>query len=139
MNSNNLRGMQLRGLVVWLVALLLLVGIGSIVPKWLVNLIFVLIGLAFLAPVVGFLGLRWWLQRNLIEDACPVCGAPLSGLKTLQIQCPSCGTPLQVSNGKLQRINPPGTIDVDVVDVSAQVIESQILDSQVVDSPFSED
>lgn len=123
MNPNDMRSLQLRGLGVWIVTLFLLVGIGSILPDWLINLFFVLAGLAIIAPVAGFFGLRWWLQRNLVQESCPVCSAPVSGLKTTNLQCQNCGEPLQFENGKIKRVTPPGTVDVDVVDVTAQVIE----------------
>jgi hypothetical protein len=123
MNPNDMRGLQLRGLGVWILTLVLLMGIGSILPDWLINLFFVLVGLAILAPVAGFFGLRWWLERNLVQATCPVCAAPISGLQQTTVQCQSCGEPLQLRDGKALRITPPGTVDVEAVEVSAQVIE----------------
>lgn len=123
MNPNNMRSLQIRGLGVWIVTLLILVGIGSILPDWLVNAVFVLIGLALIAPVLGFLGLRWWLQKNLVQESCPVCSAPLSGLENVKLQCPSCGSPLEVKQGKISRMTPPGTVDVEAVEVQVEVLE----------------
>lgn len=121
MNPNNLRAIQLRGMGVWLLTVLALVGIGSILPDWLIQLFTILVGLTLVAPVVGFVGLRWWLGRNLVQGSCPVCAAPLSGLQNAALQCPSCGESLQAKGETFVRPTPPGTVDVEVV--SSQAIE----------------
>ncbi len=101
--------------VIWLVGFL---GLG-----WLVKSLFVLFALVLLTPVVLFLGLRWWLGRNLIQAPCPVCGFAMAGLNNSQTRCPNCNESLQASNGQFQRITPPGTVDVEAVEVKAQVVE----------------
>lgn len=116
MNSNNnLRAIQLRGMAAWLLTLLALLGIGTLLPDWLIQLFTLLVGLTLIAPIAGFFGLRWWLGRTLVQGQCPVCAAPLSGLKNSRLNCPSCGESLQVSQGKFIRLTPPGTVDVEVI------------------------
>ncbi|WP_242060368.1 hypothetical protein [Aerosakkonema funiforme] len=100
--------------------------LGAVGLGWLVKSFVILVILILMAPVIAlmaFLGFQWWLQRNLVEDKCPVCGYQLTGLNQTQIQCPSCGEPLLVASGHLTRIAPPGTIDVQAVEVSAKQIE----------------
>lgn len=121
MNPNNLRAIQLRGMGIWLLTILALLGLGSILPDWLIQLFTVLVGLTFIAPVVGFLGLRWWLGRNLVQGSCPVCASPLSALQNSALQCPNCGEALQVKADQFVRPTPPGTVDVEVI--SSQAIE----------------
>lgn len=93
--------------------------IGTLGLGWLVNGFLILIGLLLLVPVLGFFGFRFWLQRNLIQDACPVCHYKFTGLNKTQLQCPNCSEPLQVQ-GKFNRLTPAGTIDVQAVEVSSQ-------------------
>lgn len=121
MNPNNLKSIQLRGLGVWLVTLLLLFGLGSILPDWFIELSTVLVGFILLAPIVGFFGLRWWLSRNIIQGSCPVCSAPLSAFQSSELQCQNCGETLTVQNKKFVRPTPPGTVDVEVI--SSQAID----------------
>jgi hypothetical protein len=97
--------------IVWLFSTL---GLG-----WLVNGFFILVGLLILLPVLGFFGFRFWLQNNLIQDACPVCHYEFTGLNKTQLQCPNCSEPLQVIQGKFNRLTPAGTIDVQAVEVSS--------------------
>ncbi|WP_017716504.1 hypothetical protein [Kamptonema formosum] len=107
----------------WLTALLVIWLLGSIGLGWLVKSILILMGLALIAPALAFFGVRWWLSRNLIEDQCPVCSYEIAALNKTQLQCPSCGEPLQVEQGHLQRLTPPGTIDVKAIEVSAPQLE----------------
>lgn len=121
----NVKVLQLRGILVWVTGLMALLLIGSIIPDWLINFFLWIIILAFLAPIVGIFGLRWWLQRSMITGDCPVCSAPLQMLNVQQTEltCPHCGTPLQVQQGKFVRLTPPGVVDVAVIEVSAQIEE----------------
>lgn len=100
--------------------LLSAVGLG-----WIVNGFLILFLLLLFTPVIAFVGLQWWLKRNVIQDSCPVCSYEFTGLKNSQFQCPNCGEPLEVEAGKFVRITPPGTIDVEAVDVQVQAIESE--------------
>jgi len=101
--------------VAWLLASL---GLG-----WLVNSLLILFGLLFLAPIVAFFGFRWWLQRNLISDQCPVCNYEFTGLNNSQLQCPNCGEQLSVQQGHFKRFTPDGTIDVTAIEVPTKSLE----------------
>lgn len=114
-NLLNLRPLLTLLAITWLLASL---GLG-----WLVNSLVILFGLLLLAPVVAFVGLRWWLQRNLVTDKCPVCSYEFTGLNDSQLQCPSCGEVLTVQKGHFQRFAPDGTIDVTAVEVKSQRLE----------------
>lgn len=111
------------GCFLTLIALGLL--LGAVGLGWVVNSFLILLGIIFLAPVVGFWVLRWWLKRNLVEDQCPVCGYEFTGFNNLECRCPSCGEVLKIENDHFQRMTPPGTIDVDAVEVSVKQIEDQ--------------
>jgi Zn finger protein HypA/HybF involved in hydrogenase expression len=106
-------------LTVLLVSLLL----GAVGLGWVVNSVLILLALLAVAPILGFLGLRWWMKRNLVESDCPVCGYEFTSFKGSECRCPSCGESLRVIEGKFERISPPNTIDVDAVEVSVQVLE----------------
>jgi hypothetical protein len=101
--------------ILWLLGL---VGLG-----WLVQSFLILIGLILITPVIAFFGFRWWLRRNLIQAACPVCHYEFASLRQAEFQCPNCSEPLKVENGLFIRLTPPGTIDVNAVEVPAQQIE----------------
>ena len=107
----------------WLTIFTIIWLLGSIGLGWLVNSFLILVGLILLAPVLAFVGFRWWLQRNLIQDQCPVCRYEFTGLNRTQLQCPSCGEPLKVEQGHFNRLTPPGTIEVQAVEVPAQSVE----------------
>ncbi|AZB72296.2 hypothetical protein [Synechococcus elongatus] len=89
----------------------------SLLPNWLRDALFGLVGLLILLPILGILGLRWWINRNLVNAPCPVCGTTVSGLGQSQLQCPGCGEVLQVKDRQLVRLTPPGTLDVQAVEV----------------------
>ena len=96
---------------------------GSVGLGWIVNGILVVFALILITPVIGFLGLRWWVKQNLVEDQCPVCNYSFTGFNNTECRCPNCGELLQVNSGKFQRITPPGTIDVGVVEVSSSTLD----------------
>ena len=73
--------------------------------------------------MVAFFGFRWWLQKNLVTNNCPVCGYELTGVNNSQVQCVNCGEQLLVKNFQFQRFTPEGTIDVTAVEVQAQSLE----------------
>ncbi len=125
MNQNSFNDLQqsLSGvgrIVVWLAIawLLGILGLG-----WLIKSFLVLLGLLLITPIIAFFGLRWWVQKNLVQGTCPVCSADLTGFNQMALQCPSCGEALQVDQGKFKRITPAGTIDVDAVEVTVQQID----------------
>ncbi|BAZ31930.1 hypothetical protein NIES4074_44030 [Cylindrospermum sp. NIES-4074] len=115
LNLDTLRPWLTLLAVVWLLASL---GLG-----WLVNSLLIIVGLLFLAPIIAFFGFRWWLQRNLVADKCPVCGYEFTGLNNSNLQCPSCGEALTVQNGHFQRFAPEGTIDITAIEVPAKSLE----------------
>ena len=97
--------------------------LGSVGLGWVVNGFLILFGLLLLLPVIGIVGFRWWLRRNLIQDLCPVCSYEFTSLKDTQCKCPNCGEVLVVESGHFKRLTPPGTIDVEAVEVDLQQIE----------------
>ena len=120
MNQNTFNLPALRS---WLTLILVIWLLGFIGLGWLVKSLLVLMGLIVLAPVFVFVALRWWLSRNLVRQACPSCGANLTGLNNTQTRCFNCNQVIQVQNDHFQRPAQPGTIDVQAVDVSAQVLD----------------
>ncbi|AFY54932.1 hypothetical protein Riv7116_2417 [Rivularia sp. PCC 7116] len=114
-NLSHLRPWLTLFAIVWL--------LGTFGLGWLVNSLLIILGLLFIAPIVAFFGFRWWLQRSLIVDNCPVCSAQITGLNNTQLQCPSCGEKLLIQNRTLQRFTPEGTIDVTAVEVPAKSLE----------------
>lgn len=107
----------------WLTLLVVISLLGSVGLGWLVNSFLILVGLLLITPVLAFLGFRWWLQRNLVQNNCPVCRYEFTGLSRTQLQCPNCGEPLKVEQGQFNRLTPPGTIDIQAVEVPTQRVE----------------
>ena len=101
--------------VIWL--------LGAIGLGWLVKSFFILFGLILITPAIAYFGFRWWLKRNLIQAACPVCHYEFVSLNKTEFRCPSCSEALKAENGRFNRLTPPGTIDVSAVEVPAQSIE----------------
>ncbi|MDJ0716118.1 MAG: hypothetical protein QNJ54_18135 [Prochloraceae cyanobacterium] len=111
------------GLGCWLSLLLMGLLLGSVGLGWLVNGFLIIVAILLVLPIISWLVFRWWLQRNLIVDQCPVCQYEFTGLAGSQCQCPSCGELLKVESGRFSRFTPPGTIDVEAVDVEAKQLE----------------
>lgn len=111
------------GLGCFLTLLLLGLLLGSVGLGWIVNGFLIFLALLLLLPGIAVLGLRWWLQRNLVEGACPACGSEFTGFNGTESPCPNCGEPLKIEGGRFQRLTPPGTIDVEAVEVSARPLE----------------
>jgi hypothetical protein len=107
----------------WIVTLGVIWILGSVGLGWLVKSFLFLIGLTIITPILGFLGLRWWIGRTLVQDACPVCQYEFSALNNSQARCPNCGETLSIENQRFQRPSSPGTIDVQAVEVTAQTVE----------------
>ncbi|MCT7951467.1 hypothetical protein NG798_16820 [Ancylothrix sp. C2] len=123
--STNTFQFNLSGVSNWLTLLAIVWLVATFGLGWLVNSLLILLGLALFVPAVAFFGLRWWLNRNLIQAECPVCSYEMSALNQTQLQCANCGEPLQAVNGQLERLTPPGTIDVKAVDISAAQLEDK--------------
>ena len=107
----------------WLTLLAIAWLLASLGLGWLVNSLVIILGLLFLLPVMAFFGFRWWLQKNLVTNQCPVCGYELTGVNNSQVQCANCGEQLLVKNFQFQRFTPEGTIDVKAVEVQSQSLE----------------
>ncbi|MEA5616385.1 hypothetical protein VB711_00815 [Cronbergia sp. UHCC 0137] len=122
MNLKNFQ-LNLSQIRPWLTLLAIVWLLTSFGLGWLVNSVLIIFGLLLLAPVVAFIGFRWWLQKNLVVDQCPVCEYRLTGLNNTQIQCPNCGEQLIVENSQFRRFTPKGTIDVTAVEVQAKSLE----------------
>jgi hypothetical protein len=118
-NSPNLFQINLPRLQSWLTILAIFLLLGSLGLGWLVKSALILIGLAIVTPIVGFLGFFWWVRRNIVQADCPVCNYPLQGVSGSEIQCTNCGELLQVTQGKLLRETPPDTIDVVATEVTS--------------------
>lgn len=125
MNRNSYRNLQLSlsGFGFWIVLFAAVWLLGAIGLGWLVKSFFFIIGLILITPVIAFLGFRWWLQRNLVEDKCPVCSTNFAAINGMQLRCPNCSEPLKAEKGHFYRLTPPGTVDVEAVEVSAKRIE----------------
>jgi hypothetical protein len=122
-DTSKLFQFNLSGLTRWLVVLTTVLLLGSVGLGWLVNGFLILLGFLLISPVIAWVGLRWWLRRNLVEDKCPVCAYEFTGFNRTECQCPSCGESLKVEQGHFYRFTPPGTIDVEAVEVSARQLE----------------
>jgi predicted RNA-binding Zn-ribbon protein involved in translation (DUF1610 family) len=127
-NRENIKSIRLNlsGIGFWLAIIagiwfLSFIGLGWLV-KGTFQLLLILLLFIFIAPSVILLGVRWWINRQLVQDSCPVCEYEFTGFRKHEFKCPSCGEPLKVQDGKFQRLTPPGTIDVDAVEVSARQI-----------------
>jgi ribosomal protein S27E len=98
--------------------------LGSVGLGWVVNGFLIFFAIVLLMPALAWLGFRWWVKNNLVEDRCPVCGYEFTGFKQSQCRCPSCGEILNIEGGHFQTVTPPGTIDVEAVEVSAQQLDN---------------
>lgn len=97
--------------------------ISAIGLSGIIKSIFVLGLFIILAPVLAFLGLQFWVKRNLIEGDCPVCEQSLAGLKNSKMPCVNCGTELSVTAEGFERFANDGVIDIQAVDVQASTID----------------
>jgi hypothetical protein len=116
-NSPNLFQVNLPRFQSWLTILAVCLLLGSLGLGWLVKSALVVIGLAIVTPIIGFLGFFWWLRRSIVEAECPVCSNPLQGVNGSEIQCTNCGEVLKVDRGQFVRDTPADTIDVIAVEV----------------------
>ncbi|WP_346289303.1 hypothetical protein [Sphaerothrix gracilis] len=130
MNQNGFRQLNFSGLGCWITLFAAVWLLGALGLGWLVKSFVILIALLILAPVVAFLGFRWWLRRNLVTAQCPVCQAEVSGISGMQATCLSCGTQLKAEAGEFKRAAPEGTIDIDAVEVNVEAVELPPADSE---------
>lgn len=125
MNQNSFKDLQLGltdisrflfpFLIIWL--------LGAIGLGWLVKSLIFLFGLLLIAPIVAFVGFRWWLKRNVIQSDCPVCSFESVNLKGAEFRCPNCNEPLKVEDQRFTRLVPSGTIDVSAVEIETNAVE----------------
>lgn len=108
---------NLSGIGCSLMILLGIMTLSTLGLGWVVNGVVFLLIFLLVAPVIAVYGLRWWVQRNVVEDQCPMCGHGFAGLNPVKFNCPNCGEALEIHNGHFVRPTPPGTIDVDAVEV----------------------
>lgn len=59
----------------------------------------------------------------MLSAECPVCHADVVGLRNSKFNCLNCGEPIKFENGKLVRVTPPGTVDVNVIEVPQELQE----------------
>jgi predicted RNA-binding Zn-ribbon protein involved in translation (DUF1610 family) len=97
--------------------------LGAIGLGWLVNSVLILLGIIIVTPIVAYFGFRWWLRRNLVQAACPVCSQEFASLNQTEFRCPNCGEPLRAEHGRFQRLTPPDTIEVSAIEVPGRAIE----------------
>ena len=115
--SNNYQ-INFSGIGCWLTVFAVIWLLGAVGLGWIVKSIAFLFVLIVAAPILAFIGFRWWLNRNLIQSDCPVCQTPLAGLNHSQLICPNCQTPLQATKEGFERFTPDGTVEVSAVDVT---------------------
>ncbi len=112
--NNNNNGDRYSGLRFWLTTFLVVWGLSFLGLGWIINSVFILIGVLFAIPVIGAIAIQWWVSRRVVTSNCPVCEHSSTATLNSQFYCPSCGEPLQIETRKFVRITQPGTIDVEV-------------------------
>lgn len=116
-NTPNVFQVNLPRFQSWFTIVAICLLLGSLGLGWLVKSVLVIIGLAVITPIIGFLGFFWWLRRSIVQADCPVCTYPIQGVNGSEVQCTNCGEVLKVERGRLVRETPPDTIDVVAVEV----------------------
>ncbi|HEY9762271.1 MAG TPA: hypothetical protein V6D07_07070 [Trichocoleus sp.] len=125
MNPNEFRQIRFNfsGVGCWLTLIAGAWLLGAVGLGWIVKSVLVLVVLLLIAPVLAFVGFRWWFKRNLVQGKCPTCGYDLTGLNGTQSACPSCGTAIEAKDGQFLRTAAEGTIDVAAVEVPVEVLQ----------------
>jgi hypothetical protein len=116
-NTPNVFQVNLPRFQSWFTIVAICLLLGSLGLGWLVKSVLVIIGLAVITPIIGFLGFFWWLRRSIVQADCPVCAYSIQGVNGSEVQCTNCGEVLKVDRGRLVRETPPDTIDVVAVEV----------------------
>jgi hypothetical protein len=128
MNSNDFKQLNLSAGVRQVLWLLLIVWLLSVGGGFLVRSFVFILGLMIVTPVVGFFGLKWWLNVNLVPGICPVCQHEFTALNNQTVACPNCDAPVQIVQKQFQRVAQDGVIDIAAVEVvSSAVIEESEL------------
>jgi hypothetical protein len=117
--NDNLKMLRLNysGLGCWLTLALVIFLLGSVGLGWIFKGFLAIIIILTIVPIIGFLGVNWWLKRNLVEDKCPVCSYEFTGFNGVESRCPNCGEQIEVKNGHFNRTTPPGTIDIEATEI----------------------
>lgn len=116
-NFSRVGGFNQSGLGCLVSVILIASFLGAVGLGWLVHGALILLGIVVSLPLVAWLGLRWWLNKSLVESSCPVCGYEFTGFSGKECRCPNCGESLLVFKGEFKRLSAIGTIDVKAVDV----------------------
>jgi len=116
-NFSGVGKFNLSGLGCLVSLILIALFLGAVGLGWVVNGALILLGILLSLPLVAWLGLRWWLNRSLVESNCPVCSYEFTGFSGKECRCPNCGESLLVENGEFKRLSAIGTIDVKPIDV----------------------
>jgi len=120
-NFNQLR-VRFPGLGCWVFILLTVWIVGAIGITGILKATLALVLFLVLAPVFAFLGLQFWIRRNLVQGKCPVCEQPLTSLKNVKTTCPSCSTQVTASDEGFERVASDGVIDIQAVDIQGTAV-----------------
>ena len=139
--TQNFNQLQVRfpGLGCWVFVLGTIWLLGAIGLSGIIKFTAALVLFFMLAPVLAFVGVRFWLKRNLINGACPVCEQTLAGLKSSNLTCPNCATELIATAEGFERVAADGVIDIQAVDIQANATtveaerEASVVDATVID------
>lgn len=123
--NQNFNQLQVRfpGIGCWVFILGAVWLVGAIGLSGIIKSIFALVLFIFLAPVLVFLALQFWIKRNLVEGNCPVCEQSLAGLKNSKMPCSNCGSELSVTSEGFERFANEGVIDVQAVDIQPSAVD----------------
>ena len=116
-NSPKVWQINAAGIRPWITFVLICVLIGSLGLGWVLKSALLILGLIILLPVVAITGFILWSRLNIIQTNCPVCDQELTGFKGTELDCPSCGEALRMTNGSVNRVAPPNTIDVAAIEI----------------------
>ncbi|MGC9526428.1 MAG: hypothetical protein ACP5D7_12905 [Limnospira sp.] len=105
----------LSGLILGLIVLSAAGLLGAVGLGWLSwgRLLLLTLAVLPLLPIVVILalyGLLSWVDRNRVQDRCPVCRYEFGGYRNSTPHCPNCKEPLRFDrDGKLHKISPTHT------------------------------
>jgi hypothetical protein len=109
---------SLRGIPFWVTVLVLGLVLSSLGLGWLVKSIFIFFLVLGFIPIVVLIAVWWWWQRKFVSGDCPSCGEMVATFANApEFDCNHCNEKLSVVGGKIQRVNPPDTIDVTAVEI----------------------
>ncbi|MGB3765459.1 MAG: hypothetical protein WA947_02785 [Phormidesmis sp.] len=121
-NFNQMR-VRFPGLGCWIFVLGGAWLLGAIGLSGIVKSIFALVLFLVLTPVIVLIVARFWIKRNLVEGACPICDQSLTSIKNVKMACPNCTTQLMTTEEGFERFAPEGVIDVQAVDIQGSSVD----------------